>query len=258
VNASADRLASLAFLAFLALVAALYMGRIVIHGRRNFARVDKTGGTALLGKRVMEGGYWVLEPLGTACVRLGITPNMVSWASLVLGGVSGVLIVLGHFGFAAIVGAVSALLDTVDGMVARATGNFSDAGEVLDATVDLYTQAFMLGALTLFYRDVPVVALLVLAAFTGSFMVTYASAKAEAMQASIPSGVMRRHERAVYLLLGLGFAPLTPGIDDALHLAGIGTSMVAALVLIAALSNASAIYRMRALAAVMRAREAAA
>jgi phosphatidylglycerophosphate synthase len=43
-------------------------------------------------------------------------------------------------------------------------------------------------------------------ALLASFMVSYASAKAEALQVSPPRGLMRRHERSTYLITGAGFS----------------------------------------------------
>lgn len=45
-------------------------------------------------------------------------------------------------------------------------------------------------------------------------MISYTSAKADALQVSVPRGLMRRHERATYLTLASG---LTPLVGPALH-----------------------------------------
>ena len=46
-----------------------------------------------------------------------------------------------------------------------------------------------------------------LAALFGSFMVSYTTAKAEAMGVEPPRGSMRRAERAIYLLVAAGLTP---------------------------------------------------
>ncbi|HET9988613.1 MAG TPA: hypothetical protein VFQ65_08830, partial [Kofleriaceae bacterium] len=53
-----------------------------------------------------------------------------------------------------------------------------------------------------------------LLAMQASFMISYASAKAEALAVDIPRGLMRRHERAAVLTLASG---LTPLLGPALH-----------------------------------------
>ena len=84
------------------------------------------------------------------------------------------------------------------------TGVSSDAGEVLDAAVDRYVEFFFLGGLMIYYRDIAALLILTLFALVGSFMVSYSSAKAEALHVPAPKGSMRRPERAVYLTAGRG------------------------------------------------------
>jgi CDP-diacylglycerol--glycerol-3-phosphate 3-phosphatidyltransferase len=235
-----------------------YALRLLVKGRPQYARVDKQGGSALLSKGVMEMAYWWLQPVGKALVACGVTPNMISWASLVFGLLAGICLAFGHFGFGGGFALLSGFLDSLDGMVARLTGTSSEAGEVLDATVDRYAEAFFIGGLVIYYRDLPILQVLAMLALMGSFMVSYSSAKAEALQVTPPKGSMRRPERAVYLTLGAVLSPISIAqweyVRD--YPIAIGFPMVFALGLIAVLANASAIERMAAIAKVMRVREA--
>jgi phosphatidylglycerophosphate synthase len=167
---------------------------------------------------------------------------------------------LGHFGSAACFATISALLDTLDGMVARLTGVSSDAGEVLDAAVDRYVEFFMLGGLVIYYREIPVLMILAFAALIGSFMVSYSSAKAEALQVDPPKGPMRRPERALYLILGAALSPVTiPWLERVREFPiPIAHPMVMALGLIGVLANVSAAERFWAIAKQVRVRERAA
>jgi CDP-diacylglycerol--glycerol-3-phosphate 3-phosphatidyltransferase len=255
---SSDLLVALALLALAGLVAGVYSLRVLFKGKSRFDRIDKQGGSALLSKNVMQGGYWFLQPLGRALVFFHVTPNMVSWGSLSFGALAAVCLALGHFGSAACFGTISALLDALDGMVARLTGISSDAGEVLDAAVDRYVEFFMLGGLVVYYREIPVLMILAYAALIGSFMVSYSSAKAEALQVPAPKGSMRRPERALYLLLGAAFSPVTiPWLERVREFPiPIAHPMVVALGLIAVLSNVSAVERFFAIAKAVRVREA--
>lgn len=249
---------TLILLAVVAVLVGAYAVRLLVKGRAQFSRVDKQGGSALLSKGLMEMAYWWLQPIGKALVALGVTPNMISWASLVFGLLAGVCLAFGHFGFGGAFALVSGFLDSLDGMVARMTGLSSDAGEVLDATVDRYAEGFFISGLVIYYRDIPILQILALLALMGSFMVSYSSAKAEALQVDPPKGSMRRPERAVYLTLGAILSPITIAeweyVRD--YPIAIGFPMVVALGLIAVLANASAIERMAAIAKEMRKREA--
>lgn len=249
--------ATFILLGIVVLASLAYLVRVKLGGRAQFDRVNKQGGSRLLGKSVMEGAYWFLQPFGKLLALCKITPNQISWASLVFGLLAGACLGFGHFGFAAGFAAISALMDSLDGMVARMTGVASDAGEVLDAAIDRYAEFIFLGGLAVYYREVPALLILTLAALLGSFMVSYSTAKAEALHVDPPKGSMRRPERAVYLILGAVLSPLTiPFFEqDRIYGIAIGHPMVIALALVAVLANISAIERLYAIAKVMRARE---
>lgn len=252
-----DLIYALVLLSITVGVAIIYGLRVLTQGKAQFDRVDKQGSSALLGKGAMEGAYWSLQPVARLLVFLRITPNQISWTSLGFAVVTGLCLSVGHFGFGAVFATISAFLDTLDGMVARLTGVSSDAGEVLDATVDRYAEFLFLGGLAFYYREVPALLILTLFALMGSFMVSYSSAKAEAMNVSPPKGSMRRPERAVYLTLGALFSPITIPVFEVMRPYGIaiGHPMVVALSLVAVLANASAIERMWVIARELRSRE---
>jgi CDP-diacylglycerol---glycerol-3-phosphate 3-phosphatidyltransferase len=256
----ADLLHTIVLISVALIVTAAYMLRVYFRGRAQSDRIDRQGGSALLNKGVMEGFYWFVQPLGRVLISIGVTPNQISWMSLLLGAISGVCLAYGHFGSAAVFATVSAVMDSLDGLVARLTGVASDAGEVLDATADRYVEFFFLGGLAIYYREIPALLLLTLFALMGSFMVSYSTAKAEAMQVDPPKGNMRRPERALYLILGAALSPMTIPYFEADRIFGIpvGHPMVFAIGLVAVLSNLSALERLWAVAKSARVREAAA
>jgi CDP-diacylglycerol--glycerol-3-phosphate 3-phosphatidyltransferase len=215
-----------------------------------FKRVEKDGGSVLLDKSVMNVAYWGLTPLGRAIVRAGISANGVTFASLVLALGAGVLVALGHFGLAAAAAMVAALGDALDGIVARESKTSSDSGEVFDAAVDRYSEFFFLGGLAVHYRAHVGALLLTLAALLASFMVSYSTAKAEALQVAAPRGAMRRAERATFLVVGAVLSPFTELLhaDWTLREAPI----LAALVLVAIVGNVSAVRRLFAVADAIR------
>lgn len=253
----ADLMLTGILLAFVLAVSALYGLRVFLKGRATFSRVDKQGGSALLNKGLMEMAYWMIQPLGRGLVAAGITPNMISWTSFFFGIFSGIALAYGHFGFGGFFALIAGFLDSLDGLVARFTGVSSDAGEVLDATIDRYVEGFFLGGLVIYYREIPVLQVLCLLALMGSFMVSYSTAKAEALFISPPKGSMRRPERAVYLTLGAVLSPISITLFESLHLYSIpvGYPMVMAVGLVAVLSNVSAAERMYAISQEIRKKE---
>ncbi len=256
---SYDAFNAMGLLGLAAAVCVAYLLRALVRGRAHYERVERQGGSVLLGKGMMEMAYWGLQPIGRALVAMRITPNMISWASLVLGGIAGVFLAYGQFGSAAVCATFSAFFDTLDGMVARLTSVSSDAGEILDAAIDRYAEFFYIAGLVLYYREIPYLQLIALFALCGSFMVSYSTAKAEAMHMQPPPGIMRRPERAFYLILGAALSALPMGWDGYFDLPiRVGVPMVAALVFIAILSNISAIERLYTIARDIRIQEVAA
>ena len=77
-----------------------------------------------------------------------------------------------------------------------------------------------------------------------SFMISYASAKAEALQAAVPRGLMRRHERAAYLTLGAGLTPLLgPAIHAHVPNLPEWSPFLGGLALVATIGNVAAVQR---------------
>lgn len=99
---------TIALLMLMGIVALAYTIRLSLRGRARFDRVNRQGGSVLLGKGLMEMAYWSLQPIAKALVFLKMTPNQLSWASLVSGGCAGVALAYGSFGFAAFLATVSA------------------------------------------------------------------------------------------------------------------------------------------------------
>jgi CDP-diacylglycerol--glycerol-3-phosphate 3-phosphatidyltransferase len=235
----------------------VYGVRAALVGRARHERVDRDGGSAFVGKRFMEFGYWLIGPVVALLDRWGATPDAVTVFSIVPGFAAGVAVAFGWFGLACMLATMAAFADIVDGLLARRQGVSSDAGEVLDATVDRYSEFFFLAGLLVHYRDSVLASVLVLAALGGGFMVSYVTVKAEAMTVAAPRGSMRRSERAIYLFFGAGFTPLAE------LLAGPDRPLVArnapilfAVAVVALVSNASVLRRVRAVVASIRRREA--
>jgi phosphatidylglycerophosphate synthase len=239
-------------IAVLAVTVVAYLIRLAVRGRTRFDRTEADGGSVFLGKRAMEMGYWLLDPVVDGLIALRVTPNMVTAFSLLPALGAGVAMAFGWFGLACVLATVSTLSDIVDGVLARRANIASDAGEVFDAAVDRYGEFFFLGGLVFYYRERWVLLLLALAAIFGSFMVSYSTAKAEAMRITPPRGAMRRAERAVYLLVAAAFTSVTrelfanPALRD--------LPIVLATTIVAVVANVSVVRRLGATMVAIRRR----
>lgn len=254
-----DLLYTLGLFSLVAVVGLAYALRVLIKGRARFERVEKQGGSALLNKGAMEMAYWGIQPIAKALIAVGMTPNQISWASFVFGFFAATSLAFGHFGSAAVFATISGFLDSLDGIVARLTGVSSDAGEVLDAAVDRYVEFMFVGGLVIYYREIPAMQVLALLALAGSFMVSYSTAKAEALQISPPKGSMRRPERAFYLTLGAALSPISIYYFEQapFYAVPMAHPMAIALGLVAFVGNFSAVERLWSIAKTIRAQEAA-
>ena len=206
--------------------------------------------SSLLPQAVVDVALRAIDGLAKRLVALGVTANAVTVGSLILAAAGGASLAVGSFGWAALAGTVSSLGDALDGSVARRTRGATVGGALLDASADRYGEFLLLGGLAIHFRDHVAALVLTLGAMVGSFMVSYGSAKAEALRVPVPGGLMRRPERAMCLCAGIIVtAPLA-------WLAGRGVlpawtaraPVFAALGLLAFAANASAIARLRLLA----------
>jgi CDP-diacylglycerol--glycerol-3-phosphate 3-phosphatidyltransferase len=191
-----------------------------------------------------------LDRLAQGLIGLGATANGITIFSVALAGVAGVLLAFGLFGAASVAMVIASLGDALDGLVARKTGTASVGGALLDASADRYEEFFFLGGLAFYFRNTPWMLVLALFALVGSFMVSYGSAKAEALGAPVPPSSMRRAERAVCLCLGAILTPAAEWAGQANHLPDwVGrVPIFAAIGLIAFVANVSALRRLHGLA----------
>jgi phosphatidylinositol phosphate synthase len=147
--------------------------------------------------------------------RTRVTPNALTAAGITLCFASAVLIWFGDhnqwliYWSAAVVFVVGSVLDILDGALARHGGKATPFGAFLDSISDRVSEGFVLTAMALvFSRHGNEVALaFAIAAMAGSFLVSYARAKAELLGLKGDTGLGSRAERVVIITGGLVFAP---------------------------------------------------
>lgn len=167
-----------------------------------------------------KAAQFVFSPLVNLLASKGITPNQVTWAGLVSYCAVSWLLTAGFSRAAGVALAVLGPLDAIDGMLARKTGQVTAKGAFLDSTLDRYAEVLLFLGLTfhLFQnayrdsRDLLLNACLVLAALSGSLLVSYARARAESLGFSCKIGLMTRFERLLLLSLALIFDVVRPAL----------------------------------------------
>lgn len=151
-----------------------------------------------------------MDNVGRAVARTGLTPDMATILGFVVNcGVAGVF-ASGRFGLGGALLLLAAPLDMLDGALARATGRKSDFGAFLDSTLDRYSEVILFFGLLWHIMHDPTNqatrSLLAFACITGSLLVSYTRARAEALGYDNEVGFLARPERVVglgvFLLLG--------------------------------------------------------
>jgi phosphatidylglycerophosphate synthase len=220
-----------------------------------YGRVMQQGATFFLGLNLMQAGYWMLQPIVRRCAARGVAPSTISWLSLVPAVVAATAAARGEWALAAWSLLASALFDVLDGAVARASGTSSPAGAVLDSVLDRYAEVIVFAGLFVYYANDLAIQLVIVAAIAGSFLVSYSTAKAEALRLTPPRGSMKRSDRLTVMVLGAALAPFSQAWIEAPP-GRMAWPVIAATSLIAVLANVSAIQRFVALARDARASDA--
>jgi len=210
--------------------------------RPTYDRVEKQGLKVPFAKRLFEASVWTCTPVARGLVAPGAGPDAVSWMSVVAATGAGVAFAFGHWGVGALCFYLSGIMDVLDGMVARITDRVSAAGGVLDSSLDRYSDFAVLAGVAVHERARPWVLLAVLVCLQGSFMISYSSAKAEALRVTPRRGRMKRTERGPLLVLGAALSAL---VADAMP-------MVVVVGFIAVFANLSAARRLIEIAAAVR------
>jgi CDP-diacylglycerol--glycerol-3-phosphate 3-phosphatidyltransferase len=170
----------------------------------------------------------VLDRIVRSLALARIDPNILTALGLAINVVAAVLFGFGKFWQAGVVIVVAGIFDMVDGRVARATNTVSRFGGFFDSVVDRYSDLALYFGLLVYYARINQLFYVVLVGvvMTGSVMVSYARARAEAMIPSCKVGFMERPERIVLVIIGAVFR-----------------RMAAVLWVIAVLSNITVIHR---------------
>jgi CDP-diacylglycerol--glycerol-3-phosphate 3-phosphatidyltransferase len=154
-------------------------------------------------------GTWVrhyMLHVGSWFAKLGVTPNMATLIGLVLNIVVAVILGFGHPIIAGVLLLFASAFDMVDGSIARATNTVSKFGGFFDSTIDRYSEIVVYIGLLVWLNttnDDHLGSLLCLVAATGALMISYARARAEAIDYKASVGLVARPERVILLAVCL-------------------------------------------------------
>ncbi len=150
---------------------------------------------------------FIIDPVVTYLARYRFSPDALTVVGMLSHFLFAWLIAEGHMTWAAVAIFAIAPLDAFDGALARKLGRKQGGfGAFLDSTLDRLAEIILFGGFILFYVNEENALMLGIAylAITGSIMVSYARARAEALGYNCKVGIASRVER-YFVMIGFLF-----------------------------------------------------
>jgi CDP-diacylglycerol--glycerol-3-phosphate 3-phosphatidyltransferase len=145
----------------------------------------------------------IIQPFIRLHEWLHVTPTAVTMVALVLMVVGGVIIGAGHPITGVVIATVGALLDVVDGALARATDSVTARGGLLDTVSDRVAEMAVWTGVAVYVADDQQAVALCVTGLGASLLVSFVRARAEAAGVQGKGGLMGRAERLIVLLGGI-------------------------------------------------------
>jgi len=168
-----------------------------------------------------------ITPVASFALRIGITPNAVTWTGAIAVVASALYFYpKGDFFLGTVIICIFALSDLFDGTMARISQKGSSRwGGFLDSTIDRITDSAILIGVCIFLIDKndPLAVVVIVTLVTGK-LVPYIRAKAESFNIECSGGIAERTERLIISLVAIGFEGL--GVP---YVLSIGMWLLAAL-----------------------------
>jgi CDP-diacylglycerol--glycerol-3-phosphate 3-phosphatidyltransferase len=149
----------------------------------------------------------LMSPVVDILDSLGVTPLGVSLAGLALSVIGALFTGAGSLFAGGMILILASLCDTLDGSLARKTGKTSTFGAFFDSNADRISEFAYFAALCFYFAvsGSGIMFFFTLAALAGSFMTSYARARAEGLGLECSVGILERPERIVLMAAGLLF-----------------------------------------------------
>jgi CDP-diacylglycerol--glycerol-3-phosphate 3-phosphatidyltransferase len=165
----------------------------------------------MLSARLKPAVTRVITPVAKAALRIGITPNAVTWTGAIAVVASALFFFpRGQFLIGTVIICVMALSDLFDGTMARISEKGSSKwGGFLDSTIDRITDSAILVGVTIYLiDDEDPLSWVVLVTLVTGMLVPYIRAKAESFSIACSGGIAERTERLIISLVAIGFQGL--------------------------------------------------
>lgn len=166
--------------------------------------------------------YTLINPVVQLFIKVGITPNMITFFGFVLNLVAAVILIVGaeygdrsNHNFVTIAGLIilfAGLMDMLDGRLARIGNMANKYGALYDSVVDRFSEMYMFLGICYYLvsHDYFLSSIFAFIAMIGSIMVSYTRARAEGLGVDCSVGIMQRPER----ILIVGISAILCGITS--------------------------------------------
>jgi CDP-diacylglycerol---glycerol-3-phosphate 3-phosphatidyltransferase len=173
---------------------------VAINGRGSRGPRPRLTFTGAIGALCM----FPLRAIISACVRLKIHPNVLTFVGVVINVCAAWALALGRFVLAGVIMIAANIFDFIDGKVAHELTLETKFGAFWDSTLDRFSDLALLVGLIYLYSSVGRTDYVLVAALTliFSIMTSYARARAESLVEKCKVGFMERPERIVLFMIG--------------------------------------------------------
>lgn len=194
----------------------------------------------LLPRWLRHGYDAATQPIARSLVTAGITPNLITTVGTGILVASGVAFAAGSVRLGGLLVLLSGVCDTLDGKVARASGQVTPFGAFYDSTLDRVGESALFAGIALYFVSggvpsglVPLAVFSAVAALATGLLVSYARARAEGLGLECKVGFAQRAERILAL-----------GVPTLLFAAGPeGRLLLAIVILLAGIAAVTVVQR---------------
>lgn len=153
--------------------------------------------------------YNLMNPFIRFLIKLGVTPNMITFFGFILNVLSTIVLIYGaeygartnhkYIAYAGIIILLGGAMDMVDGRLARLSNQEHKFGALFDSVLDRYSELVMFFGFCYYFvtQDYLFTSIFCFIAMIGSIMVSYTRARAEGLGVNASVGLMQRPERIV-------------------------------------------------------------
>ena len=160
---------------------------------------------SLQREKIRQAVSKIENPLANICIKLGIQPNHITISGLLFSILAGIAIIYELLIVGGVFLTISAVMDMLDGSVARKSNKHSTNGALLDSVGDRIGEFALFGGILIHYILIDELngSVLSVLALTTGYLVSYIRARSEGLGLKETRGIFTRSERLVVLGIGL-------------------------------------------------------